>query len=49
MLPEVKKYKNLYRRESIWLSQQMQHVPFLTLPHLDPSSDVSSPAPEPKE
>lgn len=26
----------------MWLSQQTQQVPFLTWPHLDPSSDVST-------
>jgi hypothetical protein len=42
---EEKRQWYLYNRESIWLSQQTQHVPFLTWPHLDPSSDVSAPNP----
>lgn len=37
-----KKKAYLYNRESIWLSQQTQQVPFLTLPHWDPSSEVSA-------
>jgi len=34
----------LYNKESIWLSQHTQQVPFLTCPHLDPSSEVSATA-----
>lgn len=32
----------LYKRASMWLSQQTQQVPFLAWIHLDPSSDVSA-------
>jgi len=32
----------LYKRESTWLSQHAQQVPFWTWTHLDPSSDVSA-------
>jgi len=32
----------LYKRASMWLSQQTQQVPLLTWLHLEPSSDVSA-------